>query len=102
MSQIRRKRAASDRKPLGRFLSWTSERTGIPEDGEAAEAREEKPSSGVEPLLPGWRGEVITCQVTGVRLCFRRRGRRRLGSDARFPAEAGEEGRQQEPEPGPL
>uniref|UniRef100_A0A3P9M7L3 Leucine rich repeat containing 31 n=1 Tax=Oryzias latipes TaxID=8090 RepID=A0A3P9M7L3_ORYLA len=30
MSQIRKKR--SDRKPLGRFLSWTSERTGIPED----------------------------------------------------------------------
>ncbi|RVE59152.1 hypothetical protein OJAV_G00201160 [Oryzias javanicus] len=30
MSQIRKKR--SDRKPLGRFLSWTSERTGTPED----------------------------------------------------------------------
>ncbi|MEQ2286149.1 hypothetical protein AMECASPLE_039250 [Ameca splendens] len=34
MSQIRRKRSASDRKPLGRFLSRTSDRTGIPEDAE--------------------------------------------------------------------
>ncbi|XP_069562962.1 leucine-rich repeat-containing protein 31 isoform X4 [Brachyistius frenatus] len=41
MSQIRRKRAASDRKraasnrkPLGRFLSYTSDRPGIPEDEE--------------------------------------------------------------------
>ncbi|XP_008395122.1 leucine-rich repeat-containing protein 31 [Poecilia reticulata] len=34
MSQIRRKRSASDRKPLGRFLSRTSERTAIPEDAE--------------------------------------------------------------------
>ncbi|KAK1884698.1 Leucine-rich repeat-containing protein 31 [Dissostichus eleginoides] len=32
MNQIRRKRAASDRKPLGRFLS--RDRTGIPEDRE--------------------------------------------------------------------
>lgn len=46
MSQIRRKRTASDRKPLGRLLSWTSERTGIPEDGEP-EVREERRSSGV-------------------------------------------------------
>lgn len=37
MNQIRRKRTASDRKPLGRLLSWTSDRTGIPEDGEAEE-----------------------------------------------------------------
>ncbi|MED6287351.1 hypothetical protein CHARACLAT_015469 [Characodon lateralis] len=35
MSQIRRKRSASDRKPLGRFLSRTSDRTGIPEDAES-------------------------------------------------------------------
>lgn len=42
MSQIRRKRTASDRKPLGRFLSWSSERPGIPEDGEAAAVREER------------------------------------------------------------
>ncbi|XP_017294480.1 leucine-rich repeat-containing protein 31 [Kryptolebias marmoratus] len=34
LSQIRRKRSASDRKPLGRFLSRTSDRTGIPEDAE--------------------------------------------------------------------
>lgn len=39
MSQIRRKRTGSDRKPLGRFLSRTSDRTGIPEDGET-EGRE--------------------------------------------------------------
>lgn len=41
MSQIRRKRTSSDRKPLGRLLSWTSDRTGIPEDGET-EGREER------------------------------------------------------------
>ncbi|XP_026161581.1 leucine-rich repeat-containing protein 31 isoform X2 [Mastacembelus armatus] len=41
MSQIRRKRTASDRKPLGRFLSQTSDRAGIPEDGEM-EGREER------------------------------------------------------------
>ncbi|XP_029979266.1 leucine-rich repeat-containing protein 31 [Sphaeramia orbicularis] len=35
MNQIRRKRSASDWRPLGRFLSRTSDRTGIPEDGEA-------------------------------------------------------------------
>lgn len=44
MSQIRRKRTSSDRKPLGRFLSWSSDRTGIPEDGEA-EVKEEKGNS---------------------------------------------------------
>ncbi|XP_060920349.1 leucine-rich repeat-containing protein 31 [Labrus mixtus] len=41
MSQIRRKRSASDRKPLGRFLSWSSDRTGISEDAET-EGREER------------------------------------------------------------
>nr|XP_046227771.1 leucine-rich repeat-containing protein 31 [Scatophagus argus] len=41
MSQIRRKRTSSDRKPLGRLLSWTSDRTGIPEDG-PTESREER------------------------------------------------------------
>ncbi|CAB1435835.1 unnamed protein product [Pleuronectes platessa] len=47
MSQIRRKRTASDRKPLGRFLSRTSERTGgIPEDGESGGREERAPSSG--------------------------------------------------------
>ncbi|XP_051249374.1 leucine-rich repeat-containing protein 31 [Dicentrarchus labrax] len=44
MSQIRRKRTASDRKPLGRLLSWTSDRTGIPEDGEP-EGREDRGQS---------------------------------------------------------
>ncbi|XP_040921611.1 leucine-rich repeat-containing protein 31 isoform X1 [Toxotes jaculatrix] len=44
MSQIRRKRSASDRKPLGRFLSRTLDRTGIPEDGET-EGREDKGQS---------------------------------------------------------
>ncbi|XP_075996086.1 leucine-rich repeat-containing protein 31 [Genypterus blacodes] len=34
MNQIRRKRAAPDRKPLGRFLSRSSNREMIPEDGE--------------------------------------------------------------------
>ncbi|XP_062235169.1 leucine-rich repeat-containing protein 31 isoform X3 [Platichthys flesus] len=49
MSQIRRKRTASDRKPLGRFLSRTSERTGgIPEDGESGGREERAPSSGAE------------------------------------------------------
>lgn len=43
MSQIRRKRSASDRKPLGRFLSRTSDRTGIPED---AESEKKGPSPG--------------------------------------------------------
>ncbi|XP_036935980.1 leucine-rich repeat-containing protein 31 [Acanthopagrus latus] len=46
MSQIRRKRTASDRKPLGRLLSWSSDRTGIPEDGET-EGREERGQSSV-------------------------------------------------------
>ncbi|KAM9331820.1 leucine-rich repeat-containing protein 31 [Pholidichthys leucotaenia] len=41
ISQIRRKRATSDRRPLGRFLSWASDRTGIPEDGEA-EGKEDR------------------------------------------------------------
>ncbi|XP_073344116.1 leucine-rich repeat-containing protein 31 [Pagrus major] len=46
MNQIRRKRTASDRKPLGRLLSWSSDRTGIPEDGET-EAREDRGQSSV-------------------------------------------------------
>ncbi|CAI5670968.1 unnamed protein product [Oreochromis niloticus] len=46
MSQIRRKRTASDRKPLGRFLSWTSDRPGIPEDGESEMKEDRGPSSG--------------------------------------------------------
>ncbi|KAM7390064.1 hypothetical protein PAMA_008302 [Pampus argenteus] len=45
MNQIRRKRSASDRKPLGRFLSRTSDRTLIPEDGEAEGREDRGPSS---------------------------------------------------------
>lgn len=51
MSQIRRKRTVSDRKPLGRLLSWTSDRTGIPEDGET-EGREERGHSSGGVSLP--------------------------------------------------
>ncbi|XP_070709085.1 leucine-rich repeat-containing protein 31 [Pempheris klunzingeri] len=58
MSQIRRKRTASDRKPLGRFLSWTSERTGIPEDGEAEGREERGPSSGVAEAADGGWGRL--------------------------------------------
>lgn len=36
MNQIRRKRSFTDKKPLGRFLSWSSEK--IPEDGESGAA----------------------------------------------------------------
>lgn len=46
MNQIRRKRSVTDRKPLGRFLSWGSER--IPEDGESGAA----PPAGGQPLRP--------------------------------------------------
>lgn len=52
MNQIRKKRTASDRKPLGRFLSWTSDRKGIPEDGETEGREEERGrSSGVVSQL---------------------------------------------------
>ncbi|KAM9337130.1 leucine-rich repeat-containing protein 31 [Symphorus nematophorus] len=47
MSQIRRKRTASDRKPLGRLLSRTSDRAGIPEDGETDGREDRGQSSGV-------------------------------------------------------
>lgn len=46
MSQIRRKRSFTDKKPLGRFLSWGSER--IPEDGESGAA----PPTGGPPVRP--------------------------------------------------
>ncbi|KAM9839169.1 leucine-rich repeat-containing protein 31 [Aulostomus maculatus] len=49
MNQIRKKRLASDRKPLGRFLNRYSERSGIPEDGE--ERRQETPESECDA---GW------------------------------------------------
>ncbi|XP_074549898.1 leucine-rich repeat-containing protein 31 [Halichoeres trimaculatus] len=47
MNQIRRKRSATDRKPLGRFLSWSSDRTGISEDAEMEGREERGQSSGV-------------------------------------------------------
>ncbi|XP_074478237.1 leucine-rich repeat-containing protein 31 isoform X1 [Sebastes fasciatus] len=53
MNQIRRKRTAADRKPLGRFLS--RDRTGIPEDGEAEVREERGQSSGVAEAAEGER-----------------------------------------------
>lgn len=47
MNQIRRKRSATDRKPLARFLSWSSDRTGISEDAETEGREERGQSSGV-------------------------------------------------------
>lgn len=45
INQIRRKRSASDRKPLGRFLSWSSDRTVIREDADT----DDKTRSSVVP-----------------------------------------------------
>ncbi|XP_054479000.1 leucine-rich repeat-containing protein 31 isoform X2 [Anoplopoma fimbria] len=53
MNQIRRKRTASDRKPLGRFLS--RDRTGIPEDGEGEGREERGVGSGVAEAAEGER-----------------------------------------------
>ncbi|XP_041817510.1 leucine-rich repeat-containing protein 31 [Chelmon rostratus] len=70
MSQIRRKRTSSDRKPLGRLLSWTSDRTGIPEDGEM-EGREERghSSGGAEAAGSerdaGWGRVCVLLQRLG-------------------------------------
>ncbi|XP_008277276.1 leucine-rich repeat-containing protein 31 [Stegastes partitus] len=70
MSQIRRKRSFSDRKPLGRFLSRSSSQTGIPEDGES-EAREDRgQSSGVAASADserhvGWGGVGLFLQRLG-------------------------------------
>ncbi|XP_070784537.1 leucine-rich repeat-containing protein 31 [Enoplosus armatus] len=70
MSQIRRKRTASDRKPLGRFLSRTSERTGIPEDGEMEGREERGQSSGVAEAAEserhvGWGRVCVFLQRMG-------------------------------------
>ncbi|XP_030612215.1 leucine-rich repeat-containing protein 31 isoform X2 [Archocentrus centrarchus] len=70
MNQIRRKRTASDRKPLGRFLSWTSDRPGIPEDGESEMKEDRGPSSGfaasVESQLDvGWGRVCVFLQRLG-------------------------------------
>ncbi|KAK2859870.1 hypothetical protein Q5P01_004490 [Channa striata] len=53
MSQIRRKRTASDRKPLRRFLSQTPDQSGIPEDGEMESREERGKSSGVAEAADG-------------------------------------------------
>ncbi|KAM3592978.1 uncharacterized protein V6R79_003040 [Siganus canaliculatus] len=70
MSQIRRKRSASDRKPLGRFLSWTSERAAIPEDGEPEVREERGRSSGVAEATErerdlGWGRVCVFLQRLG-------------------------------------
>lgn len=58
MSQIRRKR--TERRPPRRFLSQTSDHTGIPEDGEM-EAREERgKSAGEEEEFWLVTGELLT------------------------------------------
>lgn len=53
MNQIRRKRTAADRKPLGRFLS--RDRTGILECGEAEGREERGQSSGIAEAAEGER-----------------------------------------------
>ncbi|XP_028425501.1 leucine-rich repeat-containing protein 31 [Perca flavescens] len=68
MNQIRRKRTAADRKPLGRFLS--RDRTGIPEDGEAEGREERGPNSGVAVAAEserdiGWGGVCVFLQRFG-------------------------------------
>ncbi|CAJ1082710.1 leucine-rich repeat-containing protein 31 isoform X2 [Xyrichtys novacula] len=69
MNQIRRKRSAADRKPLGRFLSWSSDRTGISEDTET-ESREEKgQSSGVSGVSGVSEGTESGRDVGWGRVC---------------------------------
>ncbi|XP_029001472.1 leucine-rich repeat-containing protein 31 isoform X3 [Betta splendens] len=66
MSQIRRKRTASDRKPLRRFLSQPSEQSDIPEDREP-EAREDR-ARGPEAAgerEPGWGRVCVFLQRLG-------------------------------------
>ncbi|XP_022623467.1 leucine-rich repeat-containing protein 31 [Seriola dumerili] len=70
MSQIRRKRTASDRRPLGRFLSRGSDRTGIPEDGETEGREERGQSSGVTEAAEserdvGWGRVCVFLQKLG-------------------------------------
>ncbi|XP_047185747.1 leucine-rich repeat-containing protein 31 isoform X2 [Scophthalmus maximus] len=68
MSQIRRKRpSTSDRKPaLGRFLSRTSERTGIPEDGGEWEGREQREHGSAEVEQDaGWGRVCVFLQRLG-------------------------------------
>ncbi|KAK5619137.1 hypothetical protein CRENBAI_025798 [Crenichthys baileyi] len=67
MSQIRRKRSASDRKPLGRFLSRTSDRTGIPEDAES-QNKEQNPGVGASVQSErdaGWGRVYVFLQKLG-------------------------------------
>ncbi|XP_047468250.1 leucine-rich repeat-containing protein 31 [Mugil cephalus] len=70
MSQIRRKRSASDRKPLGRFLSRTPDRTGIPEDGEFEGREDRGQGSGVVAAADskrhvGWGQVCVFLQKLG-------------------------------------
>ncbi|KAG7231348.1 hypothetical protein INR49_012188 [Caranx melampygus] len=68
MNQIRRKRSASDRRPLGRFLSRGSDRTGIPEDGETEGREERGQSPGVAEESErdiGWGQVCIFLQKLG-------------------------------------
>ncbi|KAK2886722.1 leucine-rich repeat-containing protein 31 isoform X2 [Channa argus] len=55
MSQIRRKRTASDRKPLRRFLSQTPDQSKIPEDGEVESREDRGKTSGVAEAADGER-----------------------------------------------
>lgn len=50
MSQIRRKRTASDRRPLKRFLSQTLDHAGIAEDGEMENREERGMTAGDENI----------------------------------------------------
>ncbi|XP_041669685.1 leucine-rich repeat-containing protein 31 [Cheilinus undulatus] len=63
MSQIRRKRSATDRKPLGRFLSWSSDRTGISEDAETEGREERGQREGVSD------GSESSCNMGWGRVC---------------------------------
>lgn len=101
MSQIRRTCTSSDRKPV---LSWSSDRTGTPENGET-EVKEDKGDASGTAKKDVNENTSGPSKTENVRLYFsRRRGRarRRLGKSLRLPAEAGTEGGQQEAQPGPL
>ncbi|KAM4533587.1 leucine-rich repeat-containing protein 31 [Odontesthes bonariensis] len=70
MSQIRRKRSASDRKPLGRFLSRTLSQTGIPENGESEGKENRGQSPGVAAAAEsechiGWGRVCVFLQKLG-------------------------------------
>ncbi|XP_072234505.1 leucine-rich repeat-containing protein 31 isoform X2 [Leuresthes tenuis] len=77
MSQIRRKRSASDRKPLGRFLSRTLSQTGIPENGESEGKENRGQSPGVAAAAEserhiGWGRVCVFLQKLGKKADSRR------------------------------